>query len=894
MPGLQYCKLDLHVHTPASQCYLHKEQTSEQIVQTALDKGLSAIAITDHNTGEGIAAIQKAAEGTGLVIFPGVEISMNEGYHVVALFDPSVDQKYIENFLGLIKIPPEKQGKSETVCTVSVFEVLKQIHERKGLAVLAHIDAPKGAFFESTKTAEGKGKIKVPINCSNLFNDPSYDAVECVNGKYPKGFDSNHQVNRLPPFYQASDNPDPDEPTKHSMAGIGAQYSLFKLDSLDLEGLRQCFADAEVRIRLMGVKKELGYSKIIEMRIGDAGFLQNQHFDFHEGLNCLIGGKGVGKSLAIELLRFGLDQASTSDDDLLEDHIKKLEKRLEPGNPVEIIYQLADGTKYTINRIFEGRTNGPHSLQYQSTLSCKNLTTNETYDGDITRLFPILAYSQTEVIKIAEDKNAQLHLIDRFIDTRQIETEIAEIQERLKENDGSLNQAIQARSRLDVCQRDIRTLRGEIASINKSLANPLFESFKVVEKKKSIFEEKPAYIDELISQVRQWQIDLGNSSIENLPDEFASDPILMAQQSSAEHAKAAISLSLSKLIPLLIKAKEKVTSAYDTWMPEFNQVSQEYDALLKEIGGDREVKERDRKKLERQLASREKEERDFRKLSDDLMELLKTRNGFLDKLERSYRQFYEIRKEKYDELTKLSDSKLQLILNHAADRSVYENNLSELLRGGQNSPSVGDRAKISNGIMPRRFVQLILDHNDTHLATESGLTPSWGKKVIEKLWSADDFTNVLALQHNCYPGDVPSIRFRKEGGVYDDLTELSVGQKCTALLIIALCDGTMPVVIDQPEDALDIVSVWEDIAKKLRRGKNSRQFILTTHNSSVAVSADSDQFIVLKASANSGRVVASGAIDRPEVKKAVIEHLEGGEVPYILRSKKYNIHSEQN
>jgi hypothetical protein len=294
------------------------------------------------------------------------------------------------------------------------------------------------------------------------------------------------------------------------------------------------------------------------------------------------------------------------------------------------------------------------------------------------------------------------------------------------------------------------------------------------------------------------------------------------------------------------------------------------------------------------LGALESDERDYLKLSDNLTDLLNSRNAYLDQLERSYHQYYDIRREKYDELTELSEKKLQLILNHAADRSVYENNLSELLRGGQNSPSVVDRAKIANGIMPRRFVQLILDRNDTHLAAESGLTESWAKKVIEKLWSADDFTNVLALQHNCYPGDVPSIRFRKEGAVYDDLTELSVGQKCTALLIIALCDGSMPVVIDQPEDALDVISVWEDIAKKLRRGKNSRQFILTTHNSSVAVAADSDQFIVLKAGANSGRIVASGAIDRQDVKKAVIDHLEGGEIPYILRSKKYNIHSEQN
>ena len=118
------------------------------------------------------------------------------------------------------------------------------------------------------------------------------------------------------------------------------------------------------------------------------GFLRNQKFDFHEGLNCLIGGKGVGKSLAIEMLRFALDQAPSSDDNLLEDHIKKLEKRLEAGNPVEIIYQIADGTQYRINRVFEGRTNGPRSLECNSTLSCANLSTGDEYQRGHYSLIP--------------------------------------------------------------------------------------------------------------------------------------------------------------------------------------------------------------------------------------------------------------------------------------------------------------------------------------------------------------------------------------------------------------------------------------------------------------------------------------------------------------------------
>jgi len=100
MAGLHFYKLDLHVHTPASRCYLDKKQTAGEIVQAALAKGLDGIAVTDHNTAEWIDIMQKAAEGTGLVIFPGVEISLGEG-HLLAIFDPSVNQKHVENLLVL-------------------------------------------------------------------------------------------------------------------------------------------------------------------------------------------------------------------------------------------------------------------------------------------------------------------------------------------------------------------------------------------------------------------------------------------------------------------------------------------------------------------------------------------------------------------------------------------------------------------------------------------------------------------------------------------------------------------------------------------------------------------------------------------------------------------------
>lgn len=77
---------DLHLHTVLSAC-AEVEMVPPLIVRRALDLGLNLIAITDHNATANCAAVMGAAEGTGLVVLPGMEVQTSEEVHMLCLFE---------------------------------------------------------------------------------------------------------------------------------------------------------------------------------------------------------------------------------------------------------------------------------------------------------------------------------------------------------------------------------------------------------------------------------------------------------------------------------------------------------------------------------------------------------------------------------------------------------------------------------------------------------------------------------------------------------------------------------------------------------------------------------------------------------------------------------------
>jgi hypothetical protein len=145
-----------------------------------------------------------------------------------------------------------------------------------------------------------------------------------------------------------------------------------------------------------------------------------------------------------------------------------------------------------------------------------------------------------------------------------------------------------------------------------------------------------------------------------------------------------------------------------------------------------------------------------------------------------------------------------------------------------------------------------------------------------------------------------------------DLHLLSPGQKGIVLLMLYLeidKNDTRPLLIDQPEDNLDSLSVYNDLIDFFRDRKRYRQIIVVTHNSNLVVNTDADQVIVANylGSRNPRLQYVSGALEDQiktdsslsveELPDGIIEHvcniLEGGDIAIDKRMDKYKI-SEKN
>lgn len=896
--GLIFKKFDLHIHTPASECFSEKEITPEQIVEKAIQMGLSAIAVTDHNTGEWVDKIKKAAEGKNLTVFPGVEITVGDAHnHIIALLDIDKTTRNVEDLLTTLGILHEKFGKKDAFSEKSVTEVIQTITSKKfsGIAVLAHIDSTSGVFTEM-RGIPRKEVIQHPKllaaealdfqKVSNLLNgnDPTYQTKLAV--------------------YQASDNPyiDKDgkaivkgsEAGKHSIEGIGFRYSFFKADEkITLETLRQCLIDPDVRIRQQFEYKENIYPYINSVKV-NSGFLENEEFIFHQGLNSILGAKGVGKSLLVEFMRFALDQES-SHQEVRNDHDEKLRERLGQYGQVEINISDETGKEFQVIRTYNPSEDSP--------LECRDVSINNLIDVNIAQLFPVLFLSQTEIIKIAENLDEQMKFIDKFFDFYTYHNQIFNIERELEDLDGKFAESLRAYHEEKILNKQLQTSKVELERLSKQLQNPIFSEFAKLETKDKVFRVQHAFLKTLIKHTDDFEKIIKDEELPGIAEEMAQDPALKRTRDYLKTAVLSLIEGFKTQREKINELLKKIADEYKSWKPTFDEKKEKYQKEVLKLGGDTQKLEEKRKIKAKEIENTEKKLILTKNKAKQIKGIHERRQAKLEELKNVYANYFKERKEKCEYFEKASNGKLQVVVIESTNKDEFRKGLASLKKGSYLRDL--EIEQLCEKITPYDFIFDLLRYDRvrldeasdagkyiTTIAQKANLAEEKIKSLIDHILNTKSYEELLLLQYKAFPQDRPEIRYNisdKGNPKFVPLKNLSTGQKCTAMVILALSEGEMPVIVDQPEDSLDIRAIWDDMCSKLRNEKEMRQFVFTTHNSSVAVASDTDKFMIMTASATKGEVVFSGAIDNETVKKEVIRYLEGGIEPYELKYLKYDI-----
>ncbi|MEI2608386.1 MAG: RNA-binding domain-containing protein [Candidatus Promineifilaceae bacterium] len=228
-PSRQWRRMDLHLHTPASNDYQEPHTTYLDILRQAERRGLDIIALTDHNTVNGCAALKQEFEQLlfleqlnrlepeekrrldefrrllgKILVLPGFEFTATFGFHIIGIFPPETPISYLEHLLLTLQVPIEKlaEGSTTVGATADVLTAYKVIAEAGGISIAAHANSGNGVamrgfpFGGQTKIAytqdphlhvlevtdlEKRGRTTT----ANFFNGskPEYPrAMRCIQG----------------------------------------------------------------------------------------------------------------------------------------------------------------------------------------------------------------------------------------------------------------------------------------------------------------------------------------------------------------------------------------------------------------------------------------------------------------------------------------------------------------------------------------------------------------------------------------------------------------------------------------------------------------------------------------------------------------------------------------
>lgn len=932
--GSLWRKWDLHIHSPVS---VHNNQFEGRTIEEKWEKygdklkslrDFSVLGITDYFSVEGYKYVRDNISLPNIdLILPNVELRIlpvtgsQTPINIHVIFDPEIvdtlDSKFFSSLTFTYKnqlyrcIRPDliKLGKAfsnnEGLEDDSAYKIgveqfnisfrdldqaLKDDSElqSKALILVANGSHDGNSGIQQSHLAATRQEIYSLSHCifsanpqdSTYFLGQGVDSPEVIIQKHGSlkpcvhGSDAHHldQIG-LPCAKRADEG----HRCNVNSKDCDFRYCWIKSDP-SFEGLRQILYEPEERVKIQNNSPYEDHKKVhldtLDLN-GSINFIvPNSSLLLNRELVAVIGGRGSGKSALLELIGFMNEEHTKSDQNKKPKLIEYYRKNYDLKTP-------APGFSFSTSLI-----NKDNNIQKYS----KDLV-------DTTSLaLPFLYIGQEELSRLAtNDKSLTLKVCellnlnftelesDEYVDKARtliaeiniLRAELIDLQLKYPEYDKKigfekwLKELIEmkAKQKTTLSSKETKELVEEVTKqIDRHMKlgdflsdlNDLQVTINTQLINKSITKlndaQKDLYKDDskLIPQVN-YQTQL--QSIQTIRKEVNEE--VKSLTASIESNKTKFStLGIKEDITALVSSIEAIQRDINLDFRNLELYGQKYRALQQKV--------KDRNSLYENIKTQVNENK--KTIDTKFQEFKKSRDGSTLEEQGLFSALIEdIDIEGAVELKQ--EEFCKYILDNCVDRRKIKsiNDIKELIAGKANG--------IVNEVNLENLAKWVQEGLDAFLRGEN-FNDSGAQKLIEYLFTK--WHNFVVVKTIAKLKGIPT-------------EKLSVGQRGTLLLKIYLATASVKqiFIVDQPEDNLDNHFIMNQLVPLIRKIKKSRQIILSTHNANLVVNADAEQIIVANLDQNSDKDYLSGAIENPLINQKIKDILEGGEMAFINREKKY-------
>jgi ABC-type uncharacterized transport system ATPase subunit len=624
-------------------------------------------------------------------------------------------------------------------------------------------------------------------------------------------------------------------------------------------------------------QKQSAHHLVVSLNV-TGGFLAGAQLEFADGLNCLIGGRGAGKTTALEFLRFGLglmpDQRANPQrhraiDALVKSNLGNGRLRIEIRTKTDMRYTAGRSAHETVQVLNEMGTAVPISL-------------------DRDQIFGADVFSQNEIEEIASSPAAQLELLDRFQEheTVTIDRELEQLQRQLDQSsadlcliDQEVDDARVRASELPVLQERLKGL-AEVAGPDANRINAAHAA-----KSQRAREEK---VPELISAALQKLIrEIGSSQSAFQAGVGAQFDAQIRQGANRELFEAlqadleAFSRHLAGTIRSIeseVRGVEERIRTHSAVLAERHAIQEaEYRTIIA-VSEDQGERAAERLALQTALANAQSAANEQLAKEQQRQGMIKVRAELLKRASELRDQRFALRKQIAERLSNQFPS-IRVTVTQAADLNEYQELVTEALKGsGVKQGAAAER--LCQAFLPSELAEAVAKNDLNTLIQRSGFDDDRSKKILSALRGGGIHHTIETVALD----DRPSIELL-DGDTFKESTHLSTGQRCTTILPILLTQNERPLLIDQPEDNLDNAFVYETIVRALQTIKGSRQVIFVTHNPNIPVLGEAERVFVFSSDGQHSTLKQVGTVD--ECKEQIERILEGGREAFLLRKARY-------